>query len=459
MTGQSPIRRGVYVAIPCILLLLACNNHPNPADMDSFYIDVEGNRVDPVGPPSDLDESEVDALIQAEMIDLESVGFSAHIPIAWYPDGFSEGLAPIGAGVEEDPHNRIYGYINPDGAWEIEPRFTRASRFSEGLAAVAEGDPRSDMRWGYIDRTGRYAIAPTFSEAYEFVDGLAPVSGPSGTGFIDRDGVLRVSDPQWKRIGRYHEGLAPVAIQAGRWGYVDREGAFQIPPQFNTHALAFSEELAAVCVNGEWGYINREGEMVIPPQFHAAGDFNDGIASVSRADATTRVAQGFMGTVFSVLDWAIGSGISVSRQTEVASSYGQKNSIDVPAGVFIVLKNEDHYAAFKFTEKLEGRMGWRYEWIAASDCHGPWDPAALRRGHGEVFEHYHREPMSDGTISLTDQGSELYVQLCDTWRIEWSFPLWIYPPEDMEFAITSATHAEDIRIDELEFKQVRPNAT
>jgi hypothetical protein len=44
-----------------------------------------------------------------------------------------------------------WGYIDRKGEWVINPRFDRASGFSQGLASVGMG-----KRWGYIDKTGRY---------------------------------------------------------------------------------------------------------------------------------------------------------------------------------------------------------------------------------------------------------------------------------------------------------------
>ena len=31
-----------------------------------------------------------------------------------------------------------WGYVKPDGSWAMEPRFTRARSFTDGLAAVSE---------------------------------------------------------------------------------------------------------------------------------------------------------------------------------------------------------------------------------------------------------------------------------------------------------------------------------
>ncbi|MBR0186340.1 MAG: WG repeat-containing protein, partial [Synergistaceae bacterium] len=54
--------------------------------------------------------------------------------------------------------------------WVIEPKFTRAGEFHEGLAAVYIRG-----RWGYIKTDGKYAIRPQYVEAGDFAYGVAPV--------------------------------------------------------------------------------------------------------------------------------------------------------------------------------------------------------------------------------------------------------------------------------------------
>jgi hypothetical protein len=48
--------------------------------------------------------------------------------------------------------------------------FSRAYRFSEGLAVVVV-----DNKFGYIDRTSKFVIEPQFTSAESFSNGLAMV--------------------------------------------------------------------------------------------------------------------------------------------------------------------------------------------------------------------------------------------------------------------------------------------
>ncbi|MBP5241278.1 MAG: WG repeat-containing protein, partial [Bacteroidales bacterium] len=48
-----------------------------------------------------------------------------------------------------------WGFMDKTGNVVIEPQFTEAGDFSEGLAKVSV-----DWKWGYIDQTGKFVIKP-----------------------------------------------------------------------------------------------------------------------------------------------------------------------------------------------------------------------------------------------------------------------------------------------------------
>jgi hypothetical protein len=73
--------------------------------------------------------------------------------------------------------------------------------------------------------------------------------------------------------------LVPEAV------FIDRQGKLVIAAQrvgFDPHERTdFAEGLAAVKVQGKYGYIDRKGAWVIPPQFDVATGFEplDGIGA------------------------------------------------------------------------------------------------------------------------------------------------------------------------------------
>jgi len=64
-----------------------------------------------------------------------------------------------------------------------------------------------------------------------------------------------------------------------KWGYIDANGEFAIPPQFD-EAGPFSEGLAAVEQNKRTGYVDSNGRFVVQPKYFDAGPFKEGFAWV-----------------------------------------------------------------------------------------------------------------------------------------------------------------------------------
>ncbi|MGD0251478.1 MAG: WG repeat-containing protein [Verrucomicrobiota bacterium] len=137
----------------------------------------------------------------------------------WLPTGiegkhFVEGLEPVQ--IRWKPgmvDGSKWGFLNTNGTFEIEPQFTLALPFSEGLAPVRDVYNRYGYKYGYIDHAGKYVIAPQFEEAFAFSEGLAQVGDTNHLmGFIDRSGKWVVT-PRYRAFSRhsnFSEGLACV---------------------------------------------------------------------------------------------------------------------------------------------------------------------------------------------------------------------------------------------------------
>lgn len=69
------------------------------------------------------------------------------------------------------------------------------------------------------------------------------------------------------------------AVSKDKTGYIDTKGQTVIPHRFE-EGHEFSEELAAVLVDGKWGYINVTGEIIIKPAYRQAANFSDGMACI-----------------------------------------------------------------------------------------------------------------------------------------------------------------------------------
>lgn len=167
-----------------------------------------------------------------------------------------------------------FGFIDPAGQFVIEPQFDVANSFSEGLAAISlPDDPERDL-FGFIDPTGQIVIEPQFDFPTVFSDGRAVVSRGAADDFklgaIDSTGQF-VIQPQYDYLSQFAEGLA-VFGAGERLGYLDTNGQVVIEPQFD-FAGPFAEGLAVIRVEDQYGFIDPTGQVVIEPQFDFASDF------------------------------------------------------------------------------------------------------------------------------------------------------------------------------------------
>ena len=116
-----------------------------------------------------------------------------------------------------------YGFIDLDGKVIVEPQFSSATHFGEGLAGVKVGD-----KWGFIDKKGKLIIPPTFDN-----------------------------------VGDFSEGLVSVELK-GKWGFADHDGKIVIPPQFDKWSYFFDNGLCRVHVGDQTGYIDKAGKWIWP---------------------------------------------------------------------------------------------------------------------------------------------------------------------------------------------------
>ena len=203
---------------------------------------------------------------------------------------FSEGFAPI-CFLHQPPtlYSMHCGYIDETGRIVIPPRFVLSSQFSEGLAWI-----RTETFVGFINHVGNVAFELPDSFSMGFREGLAAVATRTGWGFIDKTGGF-ISTKRYVQVESFSDGLAAVA--EGRWkeakyGFINKTGEVAIPLQFDpshgqleTMSLSrFTEGLAPVMFGNLYGYIDHKGDTVIRPIFRDAGQFSEGLASVTTAE-------------------------------------------------------------------------------------------------------------------------------------------------------------------------------
>ncbi len=198
-------------------------------------------------------------------------GSSSRVPIV--------DLIPVKTGKD-------YQYINCDGKIIINPQFSAATVFRDGLALVkTNGD---EPMWGYIDKDGKYAIAPNYKQATVFSDNLAWVVTENGAPTaINNRGEIKITLQNAESVKLFHEGLAAFSVidSAGTsWGFVDATGKVVINPQFSSTGNFSNGKCAVENAEGQWGYIDNTGRIIINYQFDKTKEFRNGKAVVYSGD-------------------------------------------------------------------------------------------------------------------------------------------------------------------------------
>jgi hypothetical protein len=186
-------------------------------------------------------------------------------PVYDWAQPFSEGIALVRVAGK-------YGYITKDGEYLVEPQYDHAEWYSEGYASVSKGDD-----WYYLNKSGEIAFGP-FGSAGDFTEGIARVWYEGGDALLRSDGtVVPVRGVDW--LSEYFSEGRIEFSQAGKYGYLDRDGNVAIPPIYD-EASTFKEHLANVKIEGRWGYISANGAVAIEPRFDEASFFKGGLAYV-----------------------------------------------------------------------------------------------------------------------------------------------------------------------------------
>lgn len=92
--------------------------------------------------------------------------------------------------------------------------------------------------------------------------------------------------PLYEDASRYFsENMAAVQLN-GRVGYIDIYNRFVITPRFdaNDGLLAFSQGLSAVKMDGKYGFIDKTGAFIIEPQYEWAENFTENLIAAVKKD-------------------------------------------------------------------------------------------------------------------------------------------------------------------------------
>lgn len=74
-------------------------------------------------------------------------------------------------------NNKLYGYFNEKGEVIVEPKYSKAFPFEDGVAVVSPSDGKEEnKKWGVIDKENNYVIEPEYSSITYLGEGLFAVA-------------------------------------------------------------------------------------------------------------------------------------------------------------------------------------------------------------------------------------------------------------------------------------------
>ncbi len=160
----------------------------------------------------------------------------------------------VGSGEElickEEKLTRMYGFLNPDGTWAIEPQYKDASNFHNGIAIVQMWN--TAPHWGGINTENKWVICPRFRNSSDVRGAIDSIEKGRAQGV---------------------ELWATENPLSGTYGYLDHYGEWALFPRFKS-AYQFDQYGRAIVETlvGMWGAINKRGEYIIQPIFNNSSD-------------------------------------------------------------------------------------------------------------------------------------------------------------------------------------------
>lgn len=127
-----------------------------------------------------------------------------------------------------------------------------------------------DGKRGFVDRyTGEVSIPFKYDEAWLFTDGVAGVCEGDSIYFIDRSGKP-INDKKFRRVRDYdndygyrYYGKYAVIPVADKYGLVDRDGDWALPPEYEEIEIS-PNDLWKVTAGGKQGVMDADGCFVLP---------------------------------------------------------------------------------------------------------------------------------------------------------------------------------------------------
>ena len=194
--------------------------------------------------------------------------------------------------------------------------------------------------------------------------------------------------------------LFPAKGDNGLWGFIDQEGAFRIPPQYEKMS-PWMGQYAAVTENGAlWGIVDGRGNYALAPGEYLIDWLEDGFSHLFRVvSSENELLPEYAQTVG---DQAAGF---FDGDTGLFSGF-QWKAVDFPRhGDMIPVMDRNENALWGYAERRTGKQAIPCQFANAGDFYGDWAVADL-----PVWDEYDLETVAvnrDGLILHAPKGCSI----------------------------------------------------
>lgn len=258
------------------------------------------------------------------------------VKVASFLMDFSDGLSPA---LSTD--NGKYGYLNPEGQWEIRPQYAYADEFSNGMA-VAMLDSGS----GVINQKGSWQITPR----YDFVD-----AGADTVVCVDYDeGITVYSAETFEKVYSFKQDLLGAFVSVSGNSVIayfeDRVIEFDAMGREKTSVSAQgylfpAEKQFTIAYDEQNASLIDEGGNVVLTGYTELDELTvyDGCVYFTFVSAKGNIDDYLLGV------------IDETGKTVIDAQYA---SVTVPEAGYLLCENEDGMYLFR----ISGEMIWKYEY-------------------------------------------------------------------------------------------------
>lgn len=200
-------------------------------------------------------------LINTLLLGLLSLNLPAQAQLIWQDEKSDYPINNPLYRVKDSGTNKM-GFVDKKGKLVIPCQFDFAFSFRGDSTMVMDNTTR---KCGIIDKTGQLVMPYQFDGTFEW-----------------NNDCFRWSLKEKHRDCIYEAEDFGIARMNEKWGIINRQGKWLVPPQYNegSYGFIFQNGYAAVNKNGKTGLINRKGEVILPFMYDYIGLFNNGLINV-----------------------------------------------------------------------------------------------------------------------------------------------------------------------------------